>query len=93
MSINVHTCKTYHVEHADACVCGWKKVEDFLAFLRKKQSEDKMDGIWISESEEDIEISFDTLNELKNDPVWGKQIESIIKDADKNNDFARLAIY
>lgn len=92
MSVNVHTCKTYQVEHADACVCGWKKIEDFLAFLRKKQSED-MDGIWISENEDDVEIEFATLEKLKDDSVWGKTIQSIIDDADKRNGYARLAIY
>ena len=93
MSINVHTCKTYQVEHADACVCGWKKTEDFLAFLRKKQSEDEMDGIWIGENEDDVEIALATLEKLKDDPIWGKTIQNIIDDADKRNDYARLAIY
>lgn len=93
MSVNVHTCKTYQVEHADACVCGWKNVGDFIAFLRKKQSEDEMDGIWIGENEDDVEIEFATLEKLKDDPVWGKTIQSIINDADKRNGYARLAIY
>lgn len=92
MSVNVHTCKTYQVEHADACVCGWENAQKFIEFLREKQSED-MDGIWISENEEDVEIEFATLEKLKDDPVWGKTIQSIIDDADKRNDYARLAIY
>lgn len=92
MSVNVHTCKTYQVEHADACVCGWENAKKFVEFLRKKQSED-MDGIWISENEEDVEIEFATLEKLKDDPIWGKTIQSIIDDADKRNDYARLAIY
>ena len=92
MSVNVHTCKTYQVEHADACVCGWENVGDFIAFLRKKQSED-MNGIWIGENEEDVEIEFATLEKLKNHPAWGKVIQSIINDADKRNDYARLAIF
>ena len=92
MSVNVHTCKTYQVEHADACVCGWENAQKFIEFLRKKQSED-MNGIWISENEEDVEIEFATLEKLKDDPVWGKTIQSIINDADKRNSYARLAIY
>ena len=92
MSVNVHTCKTYQVEHADACVCGWENAQKFIEFLRKKQSED-MNGIWISENEEDVEIEFATLEKLKDDPVWAKAIQSIIDDADKRNDYARLAIY
>ena len=92
MSVNVHTCKTYQVEHADACVCGWENVGDFIAFLRKKQSED-MNGIWIGENEEDVEIEFATLEKLKDHPAWGKVIQSIINDADKRNDYARLAIF
>ena len=92
MSVNVHTCKTYQVEHADACVCGWENAQKFVKFLRKKQSED-MDGIWISENEEDVEIEFATLEKLKDDPIWGKTIQSIIDDADKRNDYAHLAIY
>ena len=92
MSVKVRTCKKYQVEHADPCIYGWENAEKFIKFLRKKSAEGT-EGIWISENEEDIEISFDTLNELKNDPVWGKQIESIIEDADKTNDFARLEIY
>lgn len=93
MSVNVHTCKTYQVEHADACVCGWENAQKFIEFLRKKQSRDEMDGIWISENEEDVEIEFSTLEKLKDDPVWGKTIQSIIDDADKRNGYARLAIY
>lgn len=92
MSVNVHTCKTYQVKHADACVCGWENAQKFIEFLREKQSED-MDGIWINENEEDVEIEFATLEKLKDDPVWGKTIQSIIDDADKRNDYARLAIY
>ena len=92
MSVNVHTCKTYQVEHADACVCGWENAQKFIEFLREKQSED-MDGIWISENEEDVEIEFATLEKLKDDPIWGKTIQSIIDDADKRNDYAHLAIY
>ncbi len=52
-----------------------------------------MDGIWISENEEDVEIEFSTLEKLKDDPVWGKTIQSIIDDADKRNGYARLVIY
>ena len=52
-----------------------------------------MNGIWISENEEDVEIEFATLEKLKDDPVWAKAIQSIIDDADKRNDYARLAIY
>lgn len=92
MSVNVHTCKTYQVEHADACVCGWEKAQKFIEFLRKKQSEG-LDGIWISENEEDVEIEFDTLEKLKDHPAWGKVIQSIIDDADKRNGYARLSIY
>ena len=92
MSVNVHTCKKYVVEHANACVIGCENVNDFLKFLRTKQR-DGLKGIWISENEEDVEIDFSTLEKLKDDPTWGKQIQSIIQDADKRNDFARLAIY
>ena len=92
MSVNVHTCKTYQVEHADACVCGWENAQKFIEFLRKKQSED-MDGIWISENEENVEIEFATLEKLKDHPAWGKVIQSIINDANKRNGYARLVIY
>jgi len=91
MSMNLHTTRTYKVEYGCSPVQGWSDIEKFLNFLREK-SED-MDGIWISENEEDVEIDFDTLEKLKDDETWGKVIQTIIDDSDKSNDYARLAIW
>lgn len=91
MSMNLHTTRTYKVEYGSCPVQGWSDIEKFLNFLREK-SED-MDGIWISENEEDVEIDFDTLEELKDDETWGKVIQEIIDNSDKSNGYARLAIW
>lgn len=91
MSMNLHTTRTYKVEYGCSPVQGWSDIEKFLNFLRE-QSED-MDGIWISENEEDVEIDFSTLEKLKDDETWGKVIRTIIDDSDKSNGYARLAIW
>ena len=90
--MSIHTCKTYQVEYAGAGVCGWDEIAKFLNWLYDKRTEG-MDGIWISEDEEDIELDFDTLEQLKDDETWGKVIQSIIETADKRNGYARLAIF
>lgn len=89
--MNLHTTRKYKVEYGCTPVQGWRDIEKFLHFLREK-SED-MNGIWISENEEDVEIDFDTLEELKDDETWGNVIQTIIDDSDKSNGFARLAIW
>lgn len=91
MSMNLHTTRTYKVEYGCSPVQGWSDIEKFLNFLRE-QSED-MEGIWISENEEDVEIDFSTLEKLKDDETWGKVIRTIIDDSDKSNGYARLAIW
>lgn len=87
----LHTTRTYKVEYGCSPVQGWSDIEKFLNFLRE-QSED-MEGIWISENEEDVEIDFSTLEKLKDDETWGKVIRTIIDDSDKSNGYARLAIW
>ncbi len=89
--MNLHTTRTYKVEYGCSPVQGWSDIEKFLNFLRE-QSED-MEGIWISENEEDVEIDFSTLEKLKDDETWGKVIRTIIDDSDKSNGYARLAIW
>lgn len=91
MSMNLHTTRTYKVEFGCSPVQGWSDIEKFLNFLRE-QSED-MDGIWISENEEDVEIDFSTLEKLKDDETWGNVIQAIIEDSDKSNGYARLEIW
>ena len=92
MSVSLHTTPTYKVEYGTAPVYGWNDISKFIDFLRHKRSEG-MDGIWISEDENDIEIDFTTLDELKDDEKYGEVIRDIINDSDKSNGFARLSIF
>ena len=92
MSMNLHTARIYKVEYGCQPVNGWDDIKKFLDFLREKQREG-INGIWISEDEEDVEIDFSTLEILKKDKTWGKVIQEIIDDSDKSNVFARLAIW
>lgn len=92
MSAAIHTITTYKVEYGPQPVQGYSEIDKFLDWLRDLQS-NQVEGIWINESEEDIEIDFDTLEQYKDDEVWGDAVKDIIKYSDKSNGFARLAIF
>ena len=92
MSASVHACRVYQIDYDTVGINGWSRIEDFIRFLCKQQF-DGVEGIWISENEEDIEIDFSTLEYLKNDEEWGKVIQNIIDTSDKRNAYARLAIF
>ena len=91
MSMNLHTTRTYKVEYGSSPIQGWDDIEKFLDFLHEQSG--NTGGIWISENEEDVEIDFSTLEELKVDETWGKVIQAIIDDSDKSNGYARLEIW
>ena len=91
MAISLHTASTYQIEYKDSGIWGYEKIDNLIHFLQEKQV--SMDGIWVSEDEMEIEIDFDTLELLKDDKVWGTQIQGIIDDADKNNTYAHLTIW
>lgn len=79
------------MEYGCSPVQGWSDIEKFLDFLREQSGD--TGGIWISESEKDVEIDFSTLEKLKDDEAWGKVIRAIIDDSDKSNGYARLEIW
>ena len=88
----MRTCKTYQVEYGSSTIIGWEEIQKFLRHLSDMQSEGQ-DGIWISENEEEVEINFALLEQMKTDKTWGKIAESILEEADRKNDFAHLSIF
>lgn len=92
MARSLYACKTYKIEYAAVGLSGFDQVGKFVQFLRDKDAEG-VNGIWISESEDELEIEFATLRRLKRVAKWAPLIQKILDTADKDNGYARLSIF
>lgn len=92
MALSLHTTKVYKVEYGVNAINGWDEIEKFLKFLYEKQR-DGVNGIWIDENEDYVEIDFDTLKDLMEDEVWGEIARHIYEESDHSNNYARLEIW
>lgn len=92
MSVALKPCTTYRVEYGTELARGFE-VDDFIDSLRELGE----DGIWISDTEEDIEINKDIAKKLIDDKSIGKSVREIIsralEQADTQNDFIRLSVF
>lgn len=91
MSVALKPCKKYQVEYGKSLAYSYEKIEDFIDEIRYK------DGVFIPESEDNIEINTDAVEAIIADTSVSKTTRTILqkalKECDSNNDFIRMEIF
>lgn len=88
MSVRIHTTPVYDVEYGNTI--SSRLTDDIISIIKKSETG------YVSDDEEELEISFEELKEIykttKNKELK-EAIDLILKESDKNNDFIHLSIF
>lgn len=91
MAYSLHTTKVYKKEYGRNAINGWADIDKFINYLRERNRNGA--DIYINEEENEIDIPFSELEEMKSDVRWGATAEIILENSDKDNAEAHLEIW